>query len=204
MTPFPSFRCLAVWSAALALIAPNALQANAADTDLSGSQDKPVVFGRSLDIEGTPLRLEQAHVSRSFKGIGDGRLAGIRPNGLPLRGNFISSGFGMRLHPMGGGLKLHAGLDFPAPAGTAVHATAPGVVVFAGWSGGYGLCLVVAHGGGTTTLFGHLSAIAAAPGDTVAAGQLIGRVGSTGRSTGPHLHYEVRRDGRPVDPRSYL
>lgn len=158
-----------------------------------------VTFGRSLDIEGTPLRLAQTF-NRGFSLAGPG----TRPSGLPLRANWISSGFGMRFHPFGGGAKFHGGLDFAAPTGTAVHATAPGVISFAGWNGNYGLCVVIDHGGGTSTLFGHLSAVSSAPGTPVGMGDVIGRVGSTGRSTGPHLHYEVRLGGRPVDPRSYL
>ena len=158
-----------------------------------------VTFGRSLDIEGTPLRL-----ARAFNPGFTLARPGTRPSGLPLKANWISSGFGMRFHPFGGGAKFHGGLDFAAPTGTAVHATAPGVISFAGWNGNYGLCVVIDHGGGTSTLFGHLSAVTSVPGTPVGMGDLIGRVGSTGRSTGPHLHYEVRLGGRPVDPRSYL
>lgn len=199
-------RCLAFSAMAmlLAVTTPVALRAEAGKAHLDEPDGSAVVFGRSLNIEGTPLRLERRQSGSSFRGIKEAKLGGIRPSGLPLRANWISSGFGMRFHPLGGGARFHGGLDFPAPAGTVVHATAPGVVVYAGWNGGYGLCLVIEHGGGTTTLFGHLSSISTNPGDSVGPGQVIGRVGSTGRSTGPHLHYEVRQDGRPVDPRTYL
>jgi len=183
-------------------LAPIALAAALLMAGLSAStaraeQATPVItFGRSLDIEGTPLRL-----GNTFPRPG---MFFARPRGLPLRANGISSGYGLRLHPFGGGAKFHGGVDFAAPAGTTVHATGAGVVTFASWYGNYGLCVVIDHGGGTSTLFGHLSAIAATPGEPVEPGQSIGRVGSTGRSTGPHLHYEVRLGGRPVDPRSYL
>lgn len=118
-----------------------------------------VTFGRSLDIEGTPLRL-----ARAFNPGFTLARPGTRPSGLPLKANWISSGFGMRFHPFGGGAKFHGGLDFAAPTGTAVHATAPGVISFAGWNGNYGLCVVIDHGGGTSTLFGHLSAVTSVPG----------------------------------------
>lgn len=185
---------------ALAFAAPLLLAAGLHASPGQAEQPPVITFGRSLNIEGTPLRL-----SRSFAapGLQLGALA-IRPSGLPLRANWISSGFGLRLHPFGGGTKFHGGLDFAAPTGTTVHATAPGIVTLAGWYGNYGLCVVIDHGAGTSTLFGHMSAIAATSGEQVQAGQTIGRVGSTGRSTGPHLHYEVRLGGRPVDPRSYL
>lgn len=98
----------------------------------------------------------------------------------------------------------HTGIDLAAPAGTPVHAAAAGRARV-GWNpGGYGLYLVVDHGGGISTLYGHLESTAVLDGDVVAAAQEIGRVGSTGLSTGPHLHFEVRRDGRPVDPAPWL
>jgi len=99
---------------------------------------------------------------------------------------------------------FHSGVDMAAPAGTPVHASAAGVVTV-GWSpNGYGLYLVVRHGAGLATLYGHLESTGLVSGDPVAAGAEIGRVGSSGLSTGPHLHFEVRRDGRPVDPVSLL
>lgn len=174
--------------------------------DLNSPQSPPaIVFGRALDIAGTPLRLA-VRPTGGYPDFGQSTYRGpiVRPNGLPLRAASMSSSFGMRYHPLSGGLRFHAGLDLAAPTGTPVHATAPGVVSFAGWYGGYGLCVAVDHGGGTATLFGHLSATSARAGDRIEAGDILGRVGSTGQSTGPHLHYEVRRGGRPVDPRGYL
>jgi murein DD-endopeptidase MepM/ murein hydrolase activator NlpD len=95
---------------------------------------------------------------------------------------------------------FHSGVDMAAPAGTPVHAAAAGVATVAWDPNGYGLYLVVQHGGGVSTLYGHLESTAVVSGDPVAAAAEIGRVGSTGLSTGPHLHFEVRRGGRPVDP----
>ena len=116
----------------------------------------------------------------------------------------ITSGFGMRYHPILHYTKLHTGTDFGASYGTTIHAAAGGVVVIAGNMRGYGNAVVIDHGGGVSTLYGHCSALLVTEGQTIAQGQEIGRVGSTGYSTGPHLHFEVRRDGQPVDPLGFL
>jgi murein DD-endopeptidase MepM/ murein hydrolase activator NlpD len=122
------------------------------------------------------------------------------PEGLPLRTTGLTSGFGMRLHPLLGGLRFHAGVDLAARQGDGVFATAGGRVVQAGWSGGYGLAVTIDHGSGLETRYAHLSRLGVVAGEEVQSGEVIGLVGSTGRSTGPHLHYELRRFGRPVDP----
>lgn len=129
-----------------------------------------------------------------------GRGAAGLPAGLPLASARLTSGFGWRVHPLGGGVRAHSGIDLAAAYGTPIVATAAGVVGTAGWSGGYGLMVAIGHGGGVQTRYGHLSRLAVAPGQAVAAGEVIGYVGSTGESTGPHVHYEVRVDGRAVDP----
>ena len=116
----------------------------------------------------------------------------------------VTSGFGSRTHPIYGGERLHAGIDFRAPTGTPIRAAADGVVVYAGWRGGYGNAVIIDHGGSLATLSGHLSGINVATGQAVATGQVIGAAGSTGGSTGPHLHFEVRVDGVPVDPWTHL
>jgi murein DD-endopeptidase MepM/ murein hydrolase activator NlpD len=116
----------------------------------------------------------------------------------------VTSGFGYRTHPIFGGRRLHAGIDLRAATGTRVESAADGVVVHAGWRGGYGNAVVVDHGGGLATLYGHLSAVHVDVGEEVDAGEAIGAAGSTGGSTGPHLHFEVRSDGTPVDPRTFL
>ena len=116
----------------------------------------------------------------------------------------LASPYGWRRHPMGGGTGHHWGIDIAAPAGTPVLASMAGTVTFTGWFGGYGITVYVAHGGGWETLYGHLSRVFVAPGQQVACAQVIGAVGSTGNSTGPHLHFELRWRGRPVDPVPYL
>ena len=122
---------------------------------------------------------------------------------LPVAGR-MSSGFGNRVHPITGRARLHAGLDFAAPIGAPVVAAASGTVRVAGTAGGYGLLVVIDHGGGLQTRYAHASRLLVMPGQRVEAGQVVALVGSTGLSTGPHLHFEVRVHGRPTDPRPYL
>lgn len=117
----------------------------------------------------------------------------------PVAGR-ITSSFGMRYHPILHYARMHAGIDFGAAWASPIVAAADGQIVSAGWTGGYGREVQVAHGGGIVTLYGHMSAIAASAGQTVRQGQVIGYVGSSGLSTGPHLHFEVKVNGRAVDP----
>jgi murein DD-endopeptidase MepM/ murein hydrolase activator NlpD len=117
----------------------------------------------------------------------------------PLRGP-VTSRFGIRPHPLFRRRHFHSGVDISAPRGTPVMAAMAGTVMFTGWYGGYGKLVVLDHGNGVSTLYGHLSAILVRPGQRVGRGQVIGRVGTTGYTTGPHLHYEIRQNGRPVDP----
>lgn len=129
-------------------------------------------------------------------------------SGLPLmapmnRGS-ITSRFGMRTDPFRRRPAMHTGIDFRAPSGEPARATAPGRVISAGYSGGYGNMVEIDHGGGLTTRFAHLSKIVAKKGQSVAKGDIIGQTGSTGRSTGPHLHYEIRVNGRPIDPMTFI
>ncbi|MDX6693447.1 MAG: hypothetical protein QOF02_1050 [Blastocatellia bacterium] len=117
----------------------------------------------------------------------------------------LRSGVGVRSNPFGGSsLEFHKGQDISAPTGTPVSATADGVVVIAGWVRGYGNGIYIDHGNGISTRYGHLSRIDVVVGQTIKRGEHLGLVGSTGRSTGPHLHYEVRIDGQPVSPLQYL
>ena len=120
----------------------------------------------------------------------------------PISGARISSGFGMRRHPVLGYTKMHTGVDFAAPTGTPIHAAGPGVVIHAGWRGGYGRTVMIKHPTGHVTLYAHQSRIARGikKGVRVRQGQVIGYVGATGRVTGPHLHFEVRVKGRPINP----
>ncbi len=126
------------------------------------------------------------------------------PSIPPVRGIKVS-GFGIRKDPFTGGLKFHEGIDFSAQQGTPVVATADGIVEKAGMNKwGYGIQVVIDHGYGIKTRYAHLSGVSVKPGDTVRRGQVIGFVGSTGRSTGEHLHYEVIVNGEPVDPERYI
>lgn len=118
---------------------------------------------------------------------------------MPANGP-ITSYFGSRYHPILHFTRFHAGVDIGAGWGSPIVAAADGQVVAAGWAGGYGREVKIAHGGGITSVYGHMSAIAASPGSFVRRGQLIGYVGSSGLSTGPHLHFEVRQGGTPVNP----
>ncbi len=113
------------------------------------------------------------------------------------------SGYGYRTHPIFGTQRLHSGVDIAAPTGQPIIAAAAGQVVSAGWRGGYGLAVVIDHGGGLATLYAHQSRLHVSSGEVVAAGQQIGEIGSTGQSTGPHLHYEIREDGVPRDPMAW-
>jgi murein DD-endopeptidase MepM/ murein hydrolase activator NlpD len=114
----------------------------------------------------------------------------------------MTSGFGMRRHPILGYARMHAGIDFAAGHGTPIYATSDGQVRFAGRHGGHGNYVRLDHGGGIGTGYAHMSRIAVSPGNRVRRGQVIGYVGSTGLSTGPHLHYELYRNGRAVNPGS--
>lgn len=116
----------------------------------------------------------------------------------------ITSEFGMRFHPILKIRRMHTGLDFGASVGTTVRASAGGVVILAEHKGGYGNTVVIEHGGGLQTLYGHLSRYTVSAGQRVSQGQTIGKVGNSGLSTGPHLHFEIRVNGRPVNPRSRL
>jgi murein DD-endopeptidase MepM/ murein hydrolase activator NlpD len=126
------------------------------------------------------------------------------PSRMPLEGASLTSGYGMRTHPVLGGRRKHTGIDLAAPTGTPVYATADGIISRAEWYSSYGLYISVEHGASMQTRYAHLSRLAVASGDSVKKGDLIGYVGSTGRSTGPHLHYEVRVEGLAVNPIPYM
>jgi murein DD-endopeptidase MepM/ murein hydrolase activator NlpD len=127
------------------------------------------------------------------------------PTICPVQGGYtLSSGFGVRSDPFTGRWGHHNGLDFRAPVGTPIVCPADGAVAFAGVNGDYGLVVQLDHGDGVTTSYCHMDSAIAQPGDRVRRGQRIGFVGNSGRSTGPHLHYEVWLDGKPVDPSRYI
>ncbi len=131
------------------------------------------------------------------------RFAGQLPLARPIQ-SVITSSFGTRMDPFLGELAMHTGIDFRAPTGSPARATAGGTVVVAEFSGGYGNMVEIDHGNGLATRFGHLSRIDVVPGQVVSKGTVIGQSGSTGRSTGPHLHYEIRLDGAAIDPMRYI
>ncbi|WP_230079987.1 peptidoglycan DD-metalloendopeptidase family protein [Alteripontixanthobacter maritimus] len=126
------------------------------------------------------------------------------PQVTPADIRMISSGFGYRRDPFNGSGAMHKGLDFRGPTGAPIHAAAKGKVTYAGYRGGYGKTIEISHGNGLMTRYAHMSRLGAKLGDPVAAGQRIGAIGSTGRSTGPHLHFEVRINNRAVNPRHFL
>ncbi|WP_042342533.1 murein hydrolase activator EnvC [Calothrix sp. PCC 7507] len=135
--------------------------------------------------------------SRTNMILGTGMLA--FPSDAPT-----SSPFGWRMHPVLGYRRFHAGLDFAASYGSTIRAADSGTVIYAGWYGGYGKAVIIDHGQGITTLYGHTSELFVSEGQGVQRGQAIAAVGSTGLSTGPHLHFEVRRNGTPINPADYL
>jgi murein DD-endopeptidase MepM/ murein hydrolase activator NlpD len=167
-------------------------------------QGGPGEMGTLLDIEQATEALENE--LREIKVVYDRsqlRLAST-PTGWPARG-YISDGFGSRRNPFGGGgYEMHAGLDIATNHGSPINATADGIVLFAGSYQGYGNVVVLDHGYGLTTRYAHMSSIEVEVGQHVTRGKKIGAVGSTGRSTAPHCHYEVRLHDRPVDPIHYL
>ena len=176
----------------------------AAIEDLTASQEQQLealIVERQREIEA------QREAARRAAGIAGGAVApGAGAPGAvawPVSGT-ITSPFGYRPNPFGGGMEFHQGLDIAAPMGTTVTAAAGGTVISAGWYGGYGNYILIDHGGGMATGYGHLSQVFVSAGQQIQKGQAIGAVGSTGMSTGPHLHFEVRIGGKPVDPAAYL
>ena len=121
----------------------------------------------------------------------------------PLGGP-ITSPFGWRVHPITGASRFHSGIDIGGDYGETIHAAGAGIVSYAGWISGYGYAVIIDHGGGISTLYGHNQALLVSEGQSVSQGQAIAECGSTGNSTGPHCHFEVRVDGEPVNPMGYL
>lgn len=180
--------------------------------EVSGVQEESTVRGqggpaRPVDSAAALLALElktaklerELHMYEGFL-----RQHGMTPSIWPVVGK-LESGVGGRRNPFGGrGYEFHEGQDIDAAYGAPVQVAASGKVIIAGWQRGYGNVVYVDHGSGLSTRYGHLSEVDVSVGQTVTRGQTIGLVGSTGRSTGPHLHYEVRINNQPVDARQYL
>jgi murein DD-endopeptidase MepM/ murein hydrolase activator NlpD len=161
-------------------------------------------------IEG--IRARKADFEAQYQAV-QAQIAAAVSRGNPTPGNHrfiwpvngpITSPFGYRTDPVLGGNRLHAGVDIAASQGTPIKAAGDGVVVMAGWNGGYGNFTLIDHGGGLATGYGHQSRIGVSIGQHVSTGEVIGYVGSTGASTGPHLHWEVRVNGSPVDPMGWV
>lgn len=166
-----------------------------AETDMAAWEKQEA----ALEAESESLAAEIRSLSEGSGGAVTGTGQFVRP----VDGR-VSSAFGWRIHPIFKVKKMHTGVDMSASMGTPIRAADSGTVIQAGWRGGYGQTVVISHGGGLATLYAHQSQILVSVGDAVARGDTIGKVGSTGYSTGPHLHFEVRVNGSPVDPMGYL
>ena len=218
----PKFRALAAAAAAAASIfGANPALANASNADIlaplraaqasrqqHGDEEFRQLFAswQSMDKPAQRQALVSAAVPNRVSGIIPGFAAQpvAIPSLIPVESVKLSSDFGMRTHPVLGGRRAHRGVDLAAPAGTPIRASADGMVSRADWFSGYGLYVAVEHGGEIQTRYGHMSRLNVAAGQRVRKGDIIGYVGSTGRSTGPHLHYEVRIAGNAVNPLPYL
>jgi len=177
-----------------------------AGLNLSIKTAKDAVGGPLVPLDGTghfDSAVEDLDDALSMLGAVKGK-ARTFPILNPVPGKDISSTFGPRSDPFLGTSAMHAGLDFRAPSGTPIRAGGAGTIVTAGWNGGYGKMVEIDHGNGLHTRYAHMSAIAVTKGDKIKAGDVVGQVGSTGRSTGPHLHYEVRRDGSAINPFKFI
>jgi murein DD-endopeptidase MepM/ murein hydrolase activator NlpD len=162
------------------------------------------VGGPLEPVGGSDATFKQLFTSwKKLDSISQGAIA--VPSEKPVRTAAFTSGYGVRSDPFRGAAAMHAGIDLAGPVGTPIYATADGTISAAGFnSGGYGNLVKIDHGRGIETRYGHLSAILVSPGQRIVRGQQIGRMGSTGRSTGSHLHYEVRIDGRAVNPIPFM
>ncbi len=171
------------------------------DLVVSKTAGQPLLFAALHRVDAPDVELMKWTANGKTDWFDAGAAGAQRSAGLmtPVAGH-VTSGFGLRYHPILHYSRMHAGIDFGAPWGSPIVAAADGEVVAAGWAGGYGREVRVAHGGGIVTLYGHMSTIVASPGEAVRQGQVIGYVGSSGLSTGPHLHFEVKVNGQPVDP----
>jgi murein DD-endopeptidase MepM/ murein hydrolase activator NlpD len=195
---------------------PTQFRAVLADIGLSESRFRPATKNKEKDHLGgplIPLKGEVAdfsdRVARIQAALKTHQAFGQAMNSLPLRRPVaknvaITSGFGPRSDPFLARAAMHSGIDFRGDTGDPTRATAPGRITEVGYNGGYGKMIEIDHGYGLTTRYAHLSAFDVAVGDIVERGQVIGRIGSTGRSTGPHLHYEIRIDGEAIDPMRFL
>ena len=191
-----------------------ALAAALADADIDESTLRRMGFyppqaghdglGGPFDGDASDPTFKQLFTSwKKLDNLASGAIA--VPSDKPVKTAAFTSGYGVRSDPFRGGSAMHAGIDLAGPHGTPIYATADGVIRRSGWNrGGYGNLIEVDHGRGIETRYGHLSRITVRAGQQVKRGQLIGYMGSTGRSTGSHLHYEVRIEGKPVNPIPFM
>ncbi len=147
--------------------------------------------------------LQNASLSRIYRAFPKQWQVNVRPSLWPVAGRILS-GFGARTDPFSGEGAIHSGVDLYVQLGSAVRVAADGIVGYADWSGRYGKLVIVDHGNGMQTYYAHLSAFEVIPGEEIRRGDIVGRSGSTGHATGPHLHYEIRLGGTPVNPYPYL
>ena len=178
----------------------------AAPAQAKSVDDDP--YGDASEINTSPLGPADVGFSNLFSSLqrldGATRPSSNIPSGRPVARLSLTSNFGVRSDPFNGGARMHKGVDIPGPVGTPIYATADGVVSRAGWASGYGNLVQISHGGGMETRYGHMSKLIVSPNSYVRRGQLIGLMGSTGRSTGSHLHYEVRVDGQAINPMPFV
>lgn len=181
----------------------------------SGALNNPLFLSRHRDLYLRRLHslVDELETTVRLEEVDQQKLVGFlrsnkesllsTPSIWPVKG-YLTSSFGWRRAPLSGATRMHKGLDISTPTGTPVRAPARGEVTFSGWDGAYGICITIDHGGGITTRYAHLAKAAVKVGDYVQRGDVIGAVGNTGRSTGPHLHYEVRVKNVPVNPMRYI
>ena len=197
-------REVAVWKEEVAVVHERTAQQR---TQVAKTLTEAQIEANDLEAELAALVRDSAEVTNMLQRLaaspeGHRRFNKVYPGpvgGLPVNGR-ITSPFGYRYHPILHIARLHTGVDIAAPAGTPIYAAGGGEVVSAGWRGGYGNAVVIDHGHGRATLYGHMKAIAVHQGEVVRGRQVIGFVGMTGLATGPHVHYEVRINGVPVNP----
>ncbi|HIX89360.1 MAG TPA: peptidoglycan DD-metalloendopeptidase family protein [Candidatus Agathobaculum pullicola] len=185
--------------------------------ELAASEAEQAALAQSIEAYKAESEAEYDRISGEMQEVSN-QIAALSAQsaasgGVPYSGTFVwptpsctttSSAYGYRVHPIYGTVKFHAGEDIPASYGAEILAAASGTVTTAGWVSGYGNYTVIDHGGGTMTAYGHQSSIIVSVGQYVEQGQVIGYVGSTGNSTGPHLHFEVYQNGSTVDPKSFF
>ena len=198
-------------SSANADIAAPLRAAQAAKPATGGEEQFKQLFSnwQAIEKQQAPQSVNLAAAARSAPVAAFGaapfrRSAVSIPSRVPVEGVHFSSEYGMRVHPVLGGRRAHKGVDLAAPIGTPIYATADGTISRADWFSSYGLYVSIEHGGNLETRYGHMSRLNVAAGQEVRKGDIIGYVGTTGRSTGPHLHYEVRVAGQAVNPVPYM